>query len=284
LDSKNLQDYLCDECSNGNSPITNEEKEFLLLFIDDDKIYNYKTHEDIFKNEKSDYLVNQIYKKSFIDNNLYNKIWDAFYKIQDSEHICSKCSETIRNTFMNHSYDFYKMYKKIELIEINDLANQISKKSKINKDSILNITRCEGFSQLWLIEESLKLLDVELYNKYVSADKSLQWFNWDEKGGGDYYSEIIEYIRIFIVSIVIPGIIWDFTKMGVIRFYQLIRKFLVNKKYTDSVNNELLKNEEEIQKYGKNFSKKEIKKIVKKEVKRKIKDITKNCKHKTKGK
>ena len=284
MDSNNLQNYLCDECSNNNSTLTNEEKDFILLFIENDKITDYKTHDDIFKNEKSDYLVNQIYKKSFIDNDLYNKIWDAFNKIQNAEHVCSKCGETIRNTFMRHSYDLYKMYKKIELIEIEDLVNQISKKSEINQLSLRQITNCDGFSQIWLLEECLRNIDFSLYEKYVTADKSLQWFNFDEKGGGESYSELIEYIRIFIVSIVIPGLIWDFTKMGILKFYQFIRNFRINKQLTNSVNDKILEDEQELEKYSNSLSKEEIKKIVRKEVKKQIKHITKICKHKKKKK
>lgn len=276
--SNNSLDYLCDECSNNNSPLTNEEKNFLSLFIESDKISDYKTHDDIFKNEKSEYLISQIYKISFIDNDLYNKLRKAFDKIQDAEYKCSKCGETVRNTFMRHSYDLYKMYKKIELVEIEDLVNQISKKSHINQGSLKKITNCDGFSQIWLLEECLRNIDFPLYDKYVTADKSLQWFNFDEKGGGESYSQLIEYLRVFIVSIVIPGLIWDFTKMGVLKFYQFLRNFRINEKFTNSINDKILEDEEELKKISNSLSKKEIKKLVKKEVKKQIKAITKECK------
>lgn len=270
--------YICEKCSNENPKLTNEEKHFLLLILNENELSDYETYDDVFKNEKSTQLLYRIYEKSFVDSDLYSKLWNAYYKIQEAKYICSKCGKSIHNTFMNHSYDFYQMYKKIESIEIDDLINQISKKSLLSTDSIADITNREGFNQIWLLEEALKQIDIDLYNKYILADKSLQWFNFDEKGGGDGYSELIEYIRIFIVSIVIPGLIWDFTKMGVLKVYQFIRKFRINKKLSNSVNNEVYKDRTELERFRKSLTEEEIKKIIRKEVKKEINKVTKNCK------
>ena len=52
----------------------------------------------------------------------------------------------------------------------------------------------------------------------------------------------------------------------------------INEKFTNSINDKILEDEEELKKISNSLSKKEINKLVKKEVKKQIKAITKECK------